>query len=354
MIDYDRIKEELSLDDIIKIIEHFIPDLNYEERQGYLVLPTICHNLNQEDGSKKLYYYDNTHLFHCYTQCDESFDIYELVKKMLSLRDLPDDFTSVFNIISEYSNNFYRFAEQENSYQSIAEKYLSKSGEPVYKTYDSKVLACFQDVYPIEWINDGITIASMQKFNIKFNVPDNQIIIPHYNIDSQLIGIRVRNLDEYRIENAGKYMPAKIEGKFYTHPLMYNLYGLNFNKEAIRKSGVALIAESEKSVLIGDGWFGKNNCVVATCGNKFNKFLIRQLVKLGARDIIVCYDRMNDDRISDQSYFNKLYSMCARYTDYANFSFIFDRDKILGYKAAPFDSGYDIFNELMQRRVYVS
>ena len=354
MINYDRIKEELTLNDIIKIIEHFVPDLNYEERQDYLVLPTICHNLNQEDGSKKLYYYDNTHLFHCYTQCDESFDIYELVKKMLSLRDLPDDFTSVFNIISEYSNNFYRFAEQESSYQSVAEKYLSKSGEPVYKTYDSKVLACFQDVYPIEWINDGITISSMQKFNIKFNVPDNQIIIPHYNIDFQLIGIRVRNLDEYRIENAGKYMPARIEGKFYTHPLMYNLYGLNFNKEAIRKTGVALIAESEKSVLIGDGWFGNSNCVVATCGNKFNKFLIRQLVKFGARDIIVCYDRMNDDKLTDQSYFNKLYSMCARYKNYANFSFIFDRDKILKYKAAPFDNGYDVFNELMQRRVYVS
>ena len=231
---------------------------------------------------------------------------------------------------------------------------MSKSGEPVYKTYDSKVLACFQDVYPIEWINDGITISSMQKFNIKFNIPDNQIIIPHYNIDFQLIGIRVRNLDEYRIENAGKYMPARIEGKFYTHPLMYNLYGLNFNKEAIRKTGVALIAESEKSVLIGDGWFGNSNCVVATCGNKFNKFLIRQLVKLGARDIIVCYDRMNDDKLTDQSYFNKLYSMCARYKDYANFSFIFDRDKILKYKAAPFDNGYDVFNKLMQRRVYVS
>ena len=83
MINYDRIKEELTLNDIIKIIEHFVPDLNYEERQDYLVLPTICHNLNQEDGSKKLYYYDNTHLFHCYTQCDESFDIYELVKKCI-------------------------------------------------------------------------------------------------------------------------------------------------------------------------------------------------------------------------------------------------------------------------------
>ena len=54
MIDYDKIKEELEPDDIIKIIQHFIPDLNYEENtsNGCLILPTICHNLEQEDGSK--------------------------------------------------------------------------------------------------------------------------------------------------------------------------------------------------------------------------------------------------------------------------------------------------------------
>ena len=112
MIDYDKIKEELEPDDIVKIIQHFIPDLNYEENtsNGCLILPTICHNLEQEDGSKKLYYYFNTHLFHCYTHCG-SFDIYELVKKMLELRNLPNDFTSVFNVISKYSDVFFEKVE---------------------------------------------------------------------------------------------------------------------------------------------------------------------------------------------------------------------------------------------------
>ena len=355
MINYDKIKEELNPDDIVKIIQHFIPDLNYEENNssGCLVFPTICHNLNQEDGSKKLYYYYNTHLFHCYTHCG-SFDIYELVKKMLELRDLPNDFTSVFNIISNFSEVFFEKAENETSYKSISEKYLiNNNQEIVYKTYDDKVLACFQNYYPIEWIQDGITIKSMKKFNIKFSIADNQIVIPHYDINSQLIGIRVRNLDQYQIEQVGKYMPAKIEGKFYTHPLMYNLYGLNFNKDAIRKNHLALIAEGEKSVLIADGWFKENNCVVATCGDKFNKFLIKQLVQLGATEIIICYDRMNFDRRSREEYFNKLYSMCEKYSRYANFSFIFDRDELLEYKAAPFDSGVETFEKLLNRRVIV-
>lgn len=355
MIDYDKIKEELSPDDIIKIIQHFIPDLNYEENRsnGCLIFPTICHNLFQEDGSKKLYYYFNTHLFHCYTHCG-SFDIYELVKKMLELRDLPDDFTSVFNIISNFSEVFFEQAENEQSYKSISDKYLLGNNQDIiYKTYDPKVLACFQNYYPIEWIKDGISIPSMKKFNIKFSIVEDQIVIPHYNIDSQLIGIRVRNLDKYKIEKGGKYMPAKINGEFYTHPLMYNLYGININKDAIRKNHLALIAEGEKSVLIADGWFKDNNCVVATCGDKFNKFLIKQLVKIGATDIVICYDRMNHDKESREKYFNKLYVMCEKYSNYANFSFIFDRDELLDYKAAPFDSGVDVFEKLFNRRVLV-
>ena len=211
MIDYDKIKEELEPDDIVKIIQHFIPDLNYEENtsNGCLILPTICHNLEQEDGSKKLYYYFNTHLFHCYTHCG-SFDIYELVKKMLELRNLPNDFTSVFNVISKYSDVFFEKVESADSYKSISDRYVNGNTEPVYKIYDNKVLACFHELYPIEWINDGITIKSMKKYHILFSEANNQIIIPHYNIDGDLIGIRVRNLDEYKIDHGGKYMPAYI------------------------------------------------------------------------------------------------------------------------------------------------
>ena len=86
---------------------------------------------------------------------------------------------------------------------------------------------------------------------------------------------------------------------------------------------------------------------------KFNKFLIKQLVKLGVTDIIVAYDRMNHDKISQKVYFNKLYSMCQKYKNYANFSFIFDTDGILEYKAAPFDSGVETFEKLFNRRVFV-
>ena len=75
----------------------------------------------------------------------------------------------------------------------------------------------------------------MDKFNIRYSTTQNKIIIPHYNADGQLVGIRGRALNEWEVENVGKYMPVQIEGKWYSHPLSLNLYGLNFNKEDIKK-----------------------------------------------------------------------------------------------------------------------
>ena len=39
----------------------------------------------------------------------------------------------------------------------------------------------FTKKYPIEWLNDGITWAAMDKYNIRFSPTQNKIIIPHYD-----------------------------------------------------------------------------------------------------------------------------------------------------------------------------
>ena len=54
-----------------------------------------------------------------------------------------------------------------------------------------------------------------------------------------------------------------------------------------------------------------------------------------------------------QEYFEKLWNMCEKYSQYANFSFIFDREGLIEYKAAPVDRGLEIFEKLLNRRVFV-
>lgn len=40
-------------------------------------------------------------------------------------------------------------------------------------------------------------------------------------------------------------MPVCIEGKWYSHPLSLNLYGLNITKENIKQTGIAYLFEAE-------------------------------------------------------------------------------------------------------------
>ena len=142
----------------------------------------------------------------------------------------------------------------------------------------------------------------MDKFNIRFSPSQNKIIIPHYDAAGRLVGIRGRALDEWEIENFGKYMPIQIEGKWYSHPLSLNLYGLNLNKENIKNTGIAYIGEAEKFVLQLDS-FSIPNCGVAVCGSKLNKYALDILMReCHPREIVICFDQEEEPKSS--KYFN--------------------------------------------------
>lgn len=265
---------------------------------------------------------------------------------------MPDDFNSIFQIISSQADVIVDSIASISQYQSIAQKYEKKNFVPQYRDYDENILNYFSSYYPKVWLDEGINKQSIEKFGIKVNASKEQIIIPHRDIEGKLIGVRVRNLNPQAVENGAKYMPAKINGEYYTHPLMYNLYGLYENKENIKKYKMAWIMEGEKSVLKTNGWY-EHNCAVASCGDKINKFQLNLLLSLGVREITICYDRMNDNYEQDIDYYNKLLKMCKKYSKYVNLFFIFDKQHVLNYKDAPVDSGKATFEKLMKERIYV-
>ena len=54
-----NIISNLSNEQVKAIVYSLGADRHEETSKGY-IFPTICHNIEQEDGSKKLYYYFNT------------------------------------------------------------------------------------------------------------------------------------------------------------------------------------------------------------------------------------------------------------------------------------------------------
>lgn len=86
MLNYDKteIKEQLTTDDIFNLLVDWGGEPEYTSFG--IISQTICHNPPQE-GSRKLYYYSNSGLFHCFTGCENpSFDIFELIIKIMDIQ----------------------------------------------------------------------------------------------------------------------------------------------------------------------------------------------------------------------------------------------------------------------------
>ena len=70
----DKLKEQLEIEHIYDLLDYWSGEPEYSPKG--LIAQTICHNL-PGNGSRKLYYYESTQLFACYTGCAESsFDVF--------------------------------------------------------------------------------------------------------------------------------------------------------------------------------------------------------------------------------------------------------------------------------------
>jgi hypothetical protein len=110
-IDFEKFKdfisklkyEYMSLDDYKKVFILLGGDdiIKYETNQKW-VLYTMCHNINPFDGSPKLEFYLESKSLYCYTQCNCSMDIIELVRKRFEILGKPKQ---IFSQLNGYVNN---------------------------------------------------------------------------------------------------------------------------------------------------------------------------------------------------------------------------------------------------------
>ena len=349
-MDYQEVINNLQDKDVIELMTQLGAD-RYKETDEAIIFPTICHNADGAEASMKLYYYKDSKNFYCYTACGGQ-SIFKILEHYYEARGIEFDwyndiYLPILNCTPRKSGDGY----VSHSYELLRNKYERKKRKIELPEYPKGVLDVFIKEYPAQWLSDGIPEKAMDKFNILFSISQNKIIFPHYDVDDRLIGIRGRALNEWEVENVGKYMPVQLEKTWYKHPLSLNLYGLNKNKDNIKRSGIVYIFESEKSVLQFEG-FNIPNCSVAVCGSSLNKFQVDILMReCSPTEFIICFDKEKDE---DDKYFNKLYKMCKKYSHYANFSFLYDTENLLNLKDSPSDRGEEIFKKMLDRRIKVS
>lgn len=350
-----ELKDKLKEEDVRRLLVEMGATFYYEDDDIWIT-DTICHH-----GTKaKLYYYKDSKSFHCYTECGQL----DIIGVVMGYKDYErEEFQKAINWICiklNIDNCEYGFGKQEQisdwefirGYKKSKKKDIEKSLVP----YDKKILNIFQELYPEDWINEGISISTMKKYNILYSTWQQKIIIPHFDINNDLIGVRARALLEEDIELFGKYAPFKIGNKFYNHSLGMNLFGLNHNMKTIQKKRKIMLVEAEKSVFQTDTMFGEDNFTVALCGSNLTDYQKGMILMLGVREVIVALDKQYEDLNSDEckkwaQHIKK--KIIDKLSPFVIVTVLWDTNNLLEYKDSPTDRGKETLLQLMDNKIYV-
>lgn len=365
--DKDKLKHTITKEQIYELLV----DLGGEPMwQGEdIVSKTICHG----GSSWKLYYYSNTQLFHCYTDCADSFDVFDLILRIMRTQGITklskktgkevqwELYDAIRFIVKYFKLDYLAEDESEEFHQSLEDWKILDGYEKNRETdkkareitiYNDNILKYLPRPKIMPWLEEDITQQVIDYNNISFDPVNCGIVIPHYNWKNELIGIRERTLI-FEEEKYGKYKPAYLNGQLYNHPLSFNLYNLNNSKQYISMYKMAIVFESEKSCLKYQSYFGIDNDIsVAVCGFNLLNYQVELLINAGAREIVIALDKQFEE-IGDDNWkrlTKNLYSIHSKYGAYVQISYIFDTENLLQFKSAPIDEGKDKFLYLFKER----
>ena len=368
MLNYDKteIKEQLTKDNIYQLLYEWGGEPEYTNFG--ILSATICHN-PKGVGSRKLYWYANSNLFRCYTGCDEpTFDIFDLTRKVFSIQFHKDlDLNDAVRYIASYFGFIGHIEIEENygaltaeiEYEETKLKQLNKQAEKpqfiILKEYDTTILENLDYRLKLEpWLKEGINQNAINEARIGYYLGNDQITIPHFDMNGRFVGLRGRSMCQADCDLYGKYRPLIVNKQMYNHPLGLNLYNLNKVKDNIKALGTAIVFESEKACLLFKSYFGLDSDIsVACCGSNLSQYQIELLIAAGAHNIILAFDRQFQE-IGDKEHQHikkNILKLAEKNHLNINFSAIFDKDMITAYKASPIDEGKDKFLKLYKERI---
>lgn len=334
-------------EDVKKILDYF--NLEYESVGNAYVLPTYCHH-RDGSGSKKLFVYFNEDsvVFHCYTSCN-TMSTEKFIEKYRDC-NYYDAKSLIDEILDRSLNGFDHLYREEALENPFVRK--EKKAFKTNKVVDDFVLNSFYKIPYGGWIEENISAKTQRKFNIRFDVEHNAIIIPQLDENGQLVGIRRRALNEFDVERDGKYKPIFANGQWYDANSSALLYGLFENKENIKKSKQAIVFEAEKSVLQLNTFYNGSAPAVALYGSNISSYQVDLLRKLGVNELIVALDKEYQNEHEYKIYLKVLTKKFKKFQSFFTISFVLDdfNSTLLNYKDSPSDHGKETFEKLLRRR----
>ena len=328
---------------------------------------TICHNIN--GGGYNLAFNKETRSFCCFSECSCSYSLLSLIKKR---RELLGEPCSTYQSLKWLCNelgiefNFKEEVKQVNTniykWQNSLLKYTKNYSNATNQIYDKSILSYLTPCYYEPWLKEGMTKESLDKFDIRYYNRLQQVVIPVYDDEGNLVGTHDRNTNPELIDYMKYDHLRLLDGTEYKFQMGLVLYGLNMNKADIERTRTAILFEAPKSVIHIDGFYDYN-ISVAMFGMNLQKAKLKLLLKYGVNKFIIALDRQYKNVMIDGEYtkeflkyrekVDRIIDMIRPYAQEIGVVWDNDEDRFLEYKDSPVDQGKEAWEKLFKRREIV-
>ena len=355
-IDVKKLKKSLTLAHHKQIMQALgIPA--YSENKEQIIYFSGDKNKDALKGSPKLYFYKDSQIYFGYTS-SRSYDIISLVQTRLSLLKQPCSFLDACQFILDTTNinpdSISRIKKDGHVYDwSSLERFVRvrKYGNQLSE-YNRNIIDTLPPLYPQAWIDEGISEETMDKYQIRYYERCNQTVIPCFDDEARLVGVRVRNWDKDRVEQA-KYMPlVTLDGQCYKFNTNQVFYGINYNKPEIERTGKVIIVESEKAVMKLDTYMGEHNIALGMYGSNLGIQRRNQLLKMGVNTVSYVVD--NDFIGQDDEFFEqwreKIQHFIKLWDGFCRVEIVWDNLGLLGPKENATDRTKEVWEQLWENR----
>lgn len=260
---------DLEFEDVCKVMQSLGAD-----RIG-LKFKSICHN----GTNHNLVYFPNSKSFYCFSCCQKVFSLSDIVQ-----RTQKCDIAEANNYIKNIIHHTFVVQKCQNIVQSCENK-----PKPL-PDYDNSILDKLDTIYDTDWLEYGISVNVLKKYNIKYYSRLSQIVIPIKLMNNQLVGIKVRNSIPELVKKTKYTSLMLLDGTEFNFPSSEVFFGEQFNIPEIKKQKSAIIVEAEKTVMKYDTWFPESNNTLGIFGSAISTSHLNKLKSWGVDTLYIALD----------------------------------------------------------------
>lgn len=249
-------------------------------------------------------------------------------------------FIDAINILKKYANITESSERAVGHLEStkVAKRFKRKS--PISKESKSVILPPnYMERYEFDksklqaWVDEGIDFKTMKAFGVCYDSFSNRIVFPVKNYAGDIINVCGRTLEpDFKEKGLRKYTYFKPLGTLDT------LFGFSDDRQAIMEKKEIIVFEGAKSVMLAHSWGINNTCAILT--SHLNPQQLLFLIKLGIR-VVFALDEDVDIR-EDMN--------IAKLKRYVRIEWVKNCDNLLSSKMAPVDAGFEVWQNLYERR----